>query len=123
AAIAQAALFSGDAFESVDETALVAVGLQLADEPRAGVGERFVIEIDGILRGEQDADAERSRLFEERHERQLARRIGGVRRQIAQHLVEKYQRPQARRVPLLPRPPQYPFERQRGAQTSPRALA
>ena len=44
---------SGATLEAVEDSGFVALGLQLAEEPGAGVRERLVVEIDGI--GE-DAD-------------------------------------------------------------------
>ena len=60
--------------------ALVALGLQPADEPRAGVGERLVVEVDGVLRREHDAEAGGTRLLEQRQQRPLRRRVGDRRR-------------------------------------------
>ena len=57
------------ALESVEHAHLVALGLQPPDEPRAGVRERLVVEIDRVLRGEHHPDAERARLLEQREHR------------------------------------------------------
>ena len=45
------------AFEAVEQPRLVALGLQPAQKPRAGVGERLVVEIDRILRRQRHARA------------------------------------------------------------------
>ncbi len=39
-----------DPFESVEHARLVALGLQAAEEPGAGIGQRLVVEVDRILR-------------------------------------------------------------------------
>jgi hypothetical protein len=76
----------GRALEAVDEAHFVALGLQAADEPGAAVGEAFVVEVDGVLRGQDDADAEGAGLLEEREQRELR---GGIRggREVAEDLV------------------------------------
>ena len=74
---------------------LVALGLQPAEEPGAGVRQAFVVEVDRVLRGEQHADAERAGLLEERQERRLRRRVRD-RREVAEDLVHVEDRAQAR---------------------------
>ena len=44
--------------ESLEQPRLVALGLQSPHEPGAGVGERLVVHVDGVLGGEHQADAE-----------------------------------------------------------------
>ena len=63
---------AGDALETVEHARLVALGLQLAEKPGAGVRQRLVVEIDRVLRREHDADAKRACLFEQRQQRQLS---------------------------------------------------
>ena len=57
-------------------------GLHAADEPGAGVGERFVVEIDRVLGGEDEAEAVGACLFEEGEQRFFAGRVGAG-RQVA----------------------------------------
>ena len=57
-----------------------------ADTPRAGVRHRLVVEIDRVLRREQQSDAEGPGLLEQRQDRLLGRRIGR-RGDEAEHLV------------------------------------
>src|SRR5204862_313941 len=65
-ALAVEGLSSGDGcpLEAVDDPELVALGLQPPEEPRSGVAEAFVVEVDGILGRQDDAEAERARLLE-----------------------------------------------------------
>ena len=74
------------AFEPVEHARLVAFGLQLAEEPRAGVRQPFVVEVHRVLRGQYDPHSKRARLFEQRQQRRLRGRVGHG-RQIAEHLV------------------------------------
>src|SRR5678810_407071 len=66
---------AGGAGETVGEPRLVALGLQAADEPRAGVGERLVVEVHGVLGGHHDTEPERARLLEQGEKWLLGRRI------------------------------------------------
>ena len=68
------------ALQPLDQAGLVALRLQFADEPGAGVGQGLVVQIHRVLRRQQHADAERPRLLQERHQRHLGRRVGRVRR-------------------------------------------
>ena len=61
---------------------------------------------------EQDADAERARLFHQRQQRRLRRRIGH-RRKIAGDLVHVDDRAQARRPGLRPHPGHHLIEQER----------
>ena len=63
------------ALESVEHAQLVLLGLQPSDEPRAGVGEPLVVEVDRVLRRQHHAQAERARLLEQRQQRRLRRRV------------------------------------------------
>ena len=81
--------------EALDHTRAIGVGLQAPDAPRARVAERAVVEVHRVLRGDDDAHAERARLLHQRDERPLRRRVRGMRRQVAVHLVEDHQRAQA----------------------------
>ncbi len=64
----------GRALEPVEHPLLVLVGLQPADQPRAGVREALVVEVDRVLGRQQHAHAERARLLEQRQQRLLRRR-------------------------------------------------
>ncbi len=112
-AVGHGAVLGGDAFQAIEQPGLVALGLQLADEPGAGVGQRLVIQIDGVLRRQQNADAERSRLLEQRQERLLARRIAGMRRQVAEHFVEVQQGAQVGGARLPAGPGQHLLQQER----------
>ena len=57
------------AFETIKQTVLVALGLEFADEPCACVGESFVINVHGVLGGEQKAEAKGAGLFQHAQER------------------------------------------------------
>ena len=87
----------------VEQALLVPVGLQPADHPRAGVGQRLVVDVDRVLRAEHDADAERSGLLHQRHDRLLRRRRGGG-RQVAGDLVHVQQGAQVGRAALTAHP-------------------
>ena len=102
----------GRSLEPVEDARLVALGLQSAEEPRAGVRESLVVEVDRILRRQHDADAERARLLEQRQQRRLRRRIGH-RREVAEDFVHVDDGPQARRAGLAPHPSERLVEQQR----------
>ena len=72
----------------------VLLGLQLAHQPHAHVGEALVVEVDGVLRREHDADALRARLLQQREQRPLGRRVGRMRREVAEDLVHVDERAQ-----------------------------
>ena len=92
-----------DSLQAVEHAALVALGLQLAEKPGAGVRQRLVVQVDRVLRRQHDADAEGARLLEQRQERQLGRRVGD-RRQVAEHFVHVQERAQRTGAGLAPRP-------------------
>ena len=85
-ALKLAAARADRAFEAVEQSSFVALGLQAADPPGADVRQRFVVEIHRVLRGEQHAEAEGASLLQEDHHRLLRRRHGGG-RQVAVDLV------------------------------------
>ena len=76
----------GGAFEALHDARLVALGLQAPDKPGARVRESLVVEVDGVLRGEYEAEAVGARLFEQRQEQLLRWRVRD-RRHIAEDLV------------------------------------
>ena len=86
------------AFEAVEQPRLVALGLQPSQEPRAGVRQPLVVEIDRILRRQHDAEAERARLLHQQQQRRFRRRIRH-RRHVAGDFVHVEQRAQARSCP------------------------
>ena len=61
--------------QTFNHARLVALGLQAADKPGAGVRQSLVVEIDRVLRRQHDAEAERARLLQQREQRMLRRRI------------------------------------------------
>ena len=80
-------------FEPVEHASLVSLGLELTQEPGAGVRQGLVVEIHRVLRGQHDTHAERACLLEQREQRRLRRRVGD-RRQVSEHFVHVEQRPQ-----------------------------
>ena len=58
----------------VEQSGLVALGLQAADHPGAGVRHRLVVEVDRVLRRQHHPDPERPGLLHQRHDRLLRRR-------------------------------------------------
>ncbi len=80
--------------QAFDHARLVALRLQAADEPGAGVAQALVVEVDGILRRQHDAEAERARLLHQRQHRQLGRRHR-ARREEAEHFIHVEDRAQA----------------------------
>ena len=94
---------AGRALQSVQYSRLVAVGLQTSEHPRAGIGQRLVIEIDGILRGHGQPQAECARLLQDCQQRRFRGRIRD-RRQEADDLVEIDDRPQAGGAALAAHP-------------------
>ncbi len=94
---------AGGALQPVDEPRLVLLGLQAADEPRAGVGQRLVVDVDRVLGGQHHAEPEGPGLLEQQHDRLLGRRVRG-RRQVAGDLVHVEQRPQVGGAALPPHP-------------------
>ena len=91
------------AFETFEDALFVAVGLEASDEPRAAVGQRFVIEVGGVLRGDEDAEAEGAGLFEEEEKRAFGRRVGDG-REVAEDFVHVEQRAQRRCAGLAAHP-------------------
>ena len=85
-ALKLAAARADRAFEAVEQSSFVALGLQAADPPGADVRQRFVVEIHGVLCGEQHAQTKGARLLQEDHHRLLRGRHGGG-RQVAVDLV------------------------------------
>ena len=89
------ASFAAGLDEALGESIAVALGLQRADPPASAVREAAVVEVDGVLRREDDADAERARLLEEREERLFRRRLGRGRKE-AEDLVDVDERAERR---------------------------
>ncbi len=100
------------ALEPVQHPLLVLVGLEAADQPRPGVREALVVEVDGVLGGEQHAHAERARLLQQSEERFLRRRLPD-RREVSEDLVHVDERTQAGRARLPPHPGQDGVQEQR----------
>ena len=84
--------------QALEHARLVALGLQAADHPGAGVRHRLVVEVDGVLGGEHHPDPEGPGLLEERQDRLLRGRLGR-RRHEAEHLVHVDERAQVASCP------------------------
>jgi hypothetical protein len=102
----------GRTLQAVEHARAVALRLEAPDEPRPGVGEPLVVEVDGVLGREHHADAERARLLEERQERELRRRVRD-RREVAEDLVHVEQRPETGRAGLRPDPAEHLVQEER----------
>ena len=89
--------------QPVDDALAVALRLQAADEPGAGVRQALVVEVDRVLRREHHAEAEGARLLHERQHRQLRGRHRR-RREVAEDLVHVEDRAQRRRAGLAAHP-------------------
>ena len=89
---------------AIGEPGLVLLGLEAADHPGAGVGDGLVVEVDGVLGGQHQPDAERPGLLEQGQDRLLGRRRA-VRRREPGHLVEVHERPQLGGAGLATHPP------------------
>ena len=89
--------------EAFEHARLVVLRLQAADEPGAGVRHRLVVEVDGVLRREDETEPERAALLEDRQDRLLR---GGCRRRrhVAGDLVHVRERAQVGRARLPPHP-------------------
>ena len=77
--------------EALREALPVALGLKRADPPAAAVREAAIVEVDRVLRREDDADTERPRLLEEGEERPLRGGLGRGRKE-PEDLVDVDQR-------------------------------
>ncbi len=88
---------------ALEQPGLVALGLEAADHPRAGVRHRLVVEVDRVLRRQHHPDTERPGLLHQRHDRLLRRRVLGG-REIPRHLVHVEHRPQIGRAALAAHP-------------------
>ena len=89
--------------EALEHPRLVVRGLQATDQPRAGVRHRLVVEVDGVLRREDEPEPERAPLLEDREYR-LLRRRRGARGDVAEDLVHVRERAQVRRPFLTAHP-------------------
>ena len=69
------------------EPLAVLLRLQRPHHPGAHVGEALVVEVHGVLRGEHHAHALGARLLQQGEQRPLGRRVGRVRREVAEDLV------------------------------------
>ena len=102
----------GCPLEPLDDARLVPLGLQPAEEPRAGVRQRLVVEVHRVLRGDDDAEAEGAPLLQQRQQRRLRRRVRHG-RQVAEDLVHVEERAQAGGAPLRPHPSHHLVQQQR----------
>ncbi|NTV04863.1 RHS repeat protein, partial [bacterium] len=80
--------------EAVQHAQLVALGLQLAQQPGAGVAEGLVVQVHGVLRGQHDAETAGAGLLQQGQQGLLAGGLGR-RGQEAEDLVHVEQRAQA----------------------------
>jgi hypothetical protein len=78
--------------EALDDAGAVGVGLQAPEAPEAGVAEGAVVEVHGVLGGDDDADADGSGLFHERNEGALGGRVRGMGGKEAVDFVEDAER-------------------------------
>ena len=99
-------------FQSFQHAHLVSFGLQAADEPRTNIRKALVIQVHGILRRQQDADAKPARLFQQGEQRELRWRIGH-RREVAKDFVHVHQRAEAAGARLGAHPAEHLVEQQR----------
>jgi len=83
----------GGAGQTFNHPHFVAFRLQAADKPGAGVGQAAVIEVNGVLGGQDNAQAEGTRLLQEGQHRHLGRRIG-CGGEIAEDFIHVQQGPQ-----------------------------
>ncbi|MCA1651547.1 MAG: hypothetical protein LC753_15160 [Acidobacteria bacterium] len=90
--------------QSVEHALLVPVSLQTAQEPGAGVRQTLVVEVDRILRREQNSEPECPSLFQEGEQRRLRRRVRD-RRKVTRDFVHVNDRAQARGAGLRAHPP------------------
>ena len=95
----------GGPLQPFEHAFLVALGLQPAQEPGAGVGQPLVVEVDRVLRGQHDPQAKRPRLLEQGQHRRLRRRVPRG-WEVAEDLVHVEHGAQARRPRLGPDPGQ-----------------
>ena len=72
---------------------LVVLRLEPADEPRPRVRHGLVVDVDGVLGGEHEAQSKGAALLEDREDR-LLRGRARARRHVAEHLVHVRERPQ-----------------------------
>ena len=89
---------------AVEQPRLVAVGLQPADHPGAGVRDRLVVDVHRVLRRQDHAEAERPRLLHQGHDRLLGGRVRRGRQAPARDLVHVEHRSQAGGTALLAHP-------------------
>jgi hypothetical protein len=111
-----------DRGEALDDAGAVLPGAQAADQPGAGVGHRLVIEVDGVLRAEHDAQAHRARLLHQGEHGPLGGRVLRVGREVAHHLVEVEQAAQAGPAGLAARPADDGVQQQREEEHPPRLV-
>ncbi len=89
----------GSGTEALEHPRLVVLGLQPPDEPGPRVRHRLVVEVDRVLRREDEPEPEGAALLEDREDR-LLRGRRRARRDVAEHLVHVRERTQVGR-PLL----------------------
>ena len=111
AAVEAAAGCGRDGFQPFQHARLVALRLQLADEPGAGVGQSLVVQVHRVLGRQHHADTEGARLFHQRQQRALAGRFADGREE-AKHLIHVDQRAQAGGTGLRAHPGDDLFQQQ-----------
>ncbi len=102
-----------DPLQPVKQALFVSVSLHPADEPGPCIRQRFVIEIHGVLRGENQAQSKSPSLLEQGEYGLLGGRIPWMGRQIPKHLIHVHQRPQAGRAALSAHPAHDLLQQQR----------
>ena len=106
--------------EPFERAPAVVLGVEAAEQLEPDVAERLVVEVDGVLGGEQHAGAERPALLEQGEQRRLGRRHRRG-RQDPLHLVEVEQDAQALRARLGAHPREQGGEQQREERRAARA--
>jgi hypothetical protein len=96
--------------EPLDDAGAVGIRLQAAEAPEAGVAEGAVVQIHGVLCGDDDAHAEGAGLFHESNEGALGGRVGGMGRKEAVDFVEDAESSEALATGKGSRPGEHLFE-------------
>ena len=101
------------ALEAVEHFLLVLLRPKGADDPRPRVREALIVQVDGVLCRQDDAESCGTSLLDKRQQWRLRRGIGRVGREVPEHLVEVEHRPQVGRAGLAPQPVAHGLEQKR----------
>ena len=110
-----------DPREPLEHPQLVPLRLQPAEQPGPGIREPLVVEVDRVLGREQDAEADRPPLLQQREERLLRGRVRD-RREVSEDLVHVEDGAQAR-GPALPAHPAHRLVEQQRDEEHPLGVA